>query len=92
MDRMSKMLRLLGKSLRCSFCGRSEHEVAKLVAGRRAFICDTCIGLCVAVAANGPPFAEGRKIERRPLRVGERLRDWLGGLRRATLHLVEVGR
>src|SRR5215467_5782797 len=35
------------KSLYCSFCGKSQHEVRKLIAGPEAAICDECIGLCV---------------------------------------------
>jgi hypothetical protein len=35
--------------LTCSFCGREETEVARLVAGGSAYICDSCIALCVAV-------------------------------------------
>jgi ATP-dependent Clp protease ATP-binding subunit ClpX len=31
------------KILRCSFCGRSEEQVARLVAGAQALICDQCI-------------------------------------------------
>jgi ATP-dependent Clp protease ATP-binding subunit ClpX len=31
------------KTLRCSFCGKSEHEVARLVAGAKALICDQCV-------------------------------------------------
>jgi ATP-dependent Clp protease ATP-binding subunit ClpX len=34
------------KTLYCSFCGKSQHEVKKLVAGPAVFICDECIGLC----------------------------------------------
>lgn len=34
------------KTLYCSFCKKSQHEVRKLVAGPTAFICDECIGLC----------------------------------------------
>ncbi len=32
-----------GRLLRCSFCGKSEKEVAKLVAGPRVYICDACV-------------------------------------------------
>ena len=35
-----------GKLLYCSFCGKSQHEVRKLIAGPEVFICDECIGLC----------------------------------------------
>ena len=35
---------MFGRKLACSFCGKSEAEVAKLVAGpRRVFICDQCV-------------------------------------------------
>ena len=34
------------KSLYCSFCGKSQHEVRKLIAGPSVFICDECIDLC----------------------------------------------
>ena len=34
------------KLLYCSFCGKSQHEVRKLIAGPSVFICDECIGLC----------------------------------------------
>jgi len=34
------------KVLYCSFCGKSQHEVRKLIAGPSVFICDECIELC----------------------------------------------
>ncbi|MGV6852256.1 MAG: ATP-dependent Clp protease ATP-binding subunit ClpX [bacterium] len=35
-----------GKILYCSFCGKSQHEVRKLIAGPSVFICDECVDLC----------------------------------------------
>ncbi len=35
-----------GKILYCSFCGKSQHEVRKLIAGPSVYICDECIELC----------------------------------------------
>ena len=35
-----------GKPLYCSFCGKSQHEVKKLIAGPSVFICDECVELC----------------------------------------------
>ena len=35
-----------GKILYCSFCGKSQHEVRKLIAGPSVFICDECVQLC----------------------------------------------
>lgn len=34
------------KTLYCSFCGKSQHEVRKLIAGPSVFICDECVDLC----------------------------------------------
>jgi ATP-dependent Clp protease ATP-binding subunit ClpX len=33
-------------TLHCSFCGKSQHEVRKLIAGPTVFICDECVELC----------------------------------------------
>jgi ATP-dependent Clp protease ATP-binding subunit ClpX len=35
-----------GRVLYCSFCGKSEHEVRKLIAGPSVYICDECVDLC----------------------------------------------
>ncbi len=35
-----------GKLLYCSFCGKSQHEVRKLIAGPAVFVCDECVELC----------------------------------------------
>ena len=37
------------QTLYCSFCGKSQHEVSKLVAGPTAFICDECVDICTDV-------------------------------------------
>ena len=34
-------------TLYCSFCGKSQHEVRKLIAGPTVFICDECVELCM---------------------------------------------
>ena len=36
-------------TLYCSFCGKSQHEVRKLIAGPTVFICDECVGLCTDI-------------------------------------------
>jgi hypothetical protein len=33
-------------SLRCSFCGKPDSQVGKLIAGPKVFICDACVGVC----------------------------------------------
>ena len=40
------------KLLYCSFCGKSQHEVKKLIAGPSVFICDECIDLCNDILQN----------------------------------------
>ncbi len=37
------------KHLYCSFCGKSQHEVRKLIAGPQVYICDECIELCMDI-------------------------------------------
>ncbi len=45
-----------GQTLYCSFCGRSQHEVKKLIAGPAVFICDGCTLLCVSIIAEDVVF------------------------------------
>src|ERR1700740_2031323 len=40
-----------GGNLSCSFCGKSQKEVKKLIAGPTVYICDECIGLCNDIIA-----------------------------------------
>src|SRR6516162_4562498 len=37
------------KTLYCSFCGKSQHDVRKLIAGPAVFICDECVELCEGI-------------------------------------------
>ncbi|MFS1537550.1 MAG: ATP-dependent protease ATP-binding subunit ClpX [Candidatus Phlomobacter fragariae] len=41
-----KRKEISGKLLYCSFCGKSQHEVRKLIAGPSVYICDECVELC----------------------------------------------
>jgi len=36
-------------TLYCSFCGKSQHEVNKLIAGPTVFICNECVDLCTDI-------------------------------------------
>lgn len=50
-----------GDHVRCSFCGKAQHEVRRLVAGPSVYICDECVELCrdIIVEELGEPgFAE----------------------------------
>ncbi len=55
---MSDITTSTEKPLYCSFCGKSQHEVKKLIAGPSVFICDECIDLCTDIiveeAKNAP--------------------------------------
>ena len=58
---MSKSASNGGKSpLFCSFCGKSQHEVRKLIAGPTVFICDECVELCMDIIREDVKSA-GRK-------------------------------
>ena len=43
--------------VRCSFCGKTEHEVARLFAGPSVFICNECISLCDSLLSDDEEFA-----------------------------------
>ena len=47
------------KLLYCSFCGKSQHEVKKLIAGPSVFICDECVDLCNDIIRDEVPAEEG---------------------------------
>ncbi|GHT82396.1 ATP-dependent Clp protease ATP-binding subunit ClpX [Betaproteobacteria bacterium] len=49
------------KLLYCSFCGKSQHEVRKLIAGPSVFICDECISLCEDIIRE--EIADGLGVE-----------------------------
>ena len=40
-----------GDMLRCSFCGKSQHEVRKLIAGPTVYICNECVEVCLDIIA-----------------------------------------
>jgi ATP-dependent Clp protease ATP-binding subunit ClpX len=49
------------KTLYCSFCGKSQHEVKKLIAGPSVFICDECIDLCNDIIRDELPAEADRE-------------------------------
>jgi ATP-dependent protease Clp ATPase subunit len=53
------MLALLKKTLRCSFCGKTDKEVARLLAGPFVQICDGCIGACNKILEATPATFAG---------------------------------
>ena len=49
------------KNLYCTFCGKSQHEVKKLIAGPSVFICDECIDLCNEIIRDEQPAADAKE-------------------------------
>jgi ATP-dependent Clp protease ATP-binding subunit ClpX len=69
----------------CSFCGRSQHEAKKLIAGPSVFICDACISLCANIIKeeNKKTMAEGRGDAPTPQDMAGHLDDYVIGQTRA---------
>jgi ATP-dependent Clp protease ATP-binding subunit ClpX len=58
---MSKVSSSDSKStLYCSFCGKSQHDVRKLIAGPTVFICDECIALCKDIIQEDKKSSAGK--------------------------------
>ena len=45
------------KMLKCSFCGKPQNRVRKLIAGPGVYICDECIGVCTSILDDELDFA-----------------------------------
>ena len=68
-------------TLYCSFCGKSQHEVRKLIAGPTVFICDECVELCMDII-RGETKASGLKTSEgvpTPLEICQVLDDYVIG-------------
>ena len=65
----------------CSFCGRSEEAVEKLISGPQAFICDKCARLCMDIIEKKPVHHELRLLK--PKEIRERLDEYVIGQDRA---------
>jgi ATP-dependent Clp protease ATP-binding subunit ClpX len=61
------------KLLYCSFCGKSQHEVRKLIAGPSVFICDECIELCNDIIREESQSDQGSKGTRSDLPVPQEI-------------------
>ncbi len=66
------------KLLYCSFCGKSQHEVRKLIAGPSVFICDECIELCNDIIREETQGDHGSKGAKSDLPVPQEIRAILG--------------
>ncbi|MGQ0524179.1 MAG: ATP-dependent Clp protease ATP-binding subunit ClpX [Betaproteobacteria bacterium] len=65
------------KLLYCSFCGKSQHEVRKLIAGPSVFICDECIELCNDIIREETSTEHGGKSAKSDLPVPHEIRGIL---------------
>jgi ATP-dependent Clp protease ATP-binding subunit ClpX len=73
------------KILYCSFCGKSQHEVRKLIAGPSVFICDECVELCNDIIREEleEKAASGRTQLPKPKEIRESLDQYVVGQTRA---------
>jgi len=53
------VIRLKRRFLRCSFCRKPESKVAKLIGGRKGYICDVCVAACNKILEAAPPGFTG---------------------------------
>jgi len=67
------------KLLYCSFCGKSQHEVRKLIAGPSVFICDECIELCNDIIRDETATAEPGKAVKSDLPTPQEICNILDG-------------
>ena len=75
-----------GKLLYCSFCGKSQHEVRKLIAGPSVFICDECVDLCNDIISEEVQETEGEPVSDQlptPVEINESLNQYVIGQKRA---------
>jgi ATP-dependent Clp protease ATP-binding subunit ClpX len=71
-----------GKLLYCSFCGKSQHEVRKLIAGPSVFVCDECVELCndiIREEISDISPKENKKALPSPIEIRESLDDYVIG-------------
>jgi ATP-dependent Clp protease ATP-binding subunit ClpX len=59
---------------RCSFCGKKEHEVRKLISGSNVLICDECVKVCTEIIALEE--SQGRIPKEKPPRPREIEPGW----------------
>ena len=74
-----------GKLLYCSFCGKSQHEVRKLIAGPSVFVCDECVELCndiIREEMQDNTTSGGDKLPK-PQEINEVLNEYVIGQNRA---------
>jgi len=71
-----------GKLLYCSFCGKSQHEVRKLIAGPSVFVCDECVELCndiIREEISEISPKESKEVLPSPMEIRESLDEYVIG-------------
>ncbi len=68
-------------TLRCSFCGKTQHEVKKLIVGPTVYICDECIELCAGIISDVQPStnSKGRRELPSPQEIRQTLDSYIIG-------------
>ena len=84
------------RSIRCSFCGKPQSMVDRLIAGNGSYICDECVRMCASIIDDGPaaPVVEGYdglplvfdKLPK-PMQIKAKLDDYVIGQERAKIVL-----
>ena len=75
----------VGGVLHCSFCGKSQDEVRKLIAGPTVYICDECIELCNEIITEEAEerFVPGRLTVPKPMEIKAKLDEYVIGQEQA---------
>jgi ATP-dependent Clp protease ATP-binding subunit ClpX len=75
--------------LKCSFCGKSQEQVRKLVAGPGVYICDECIELCTEIVEEELGTEEETELKEipKPMEICETLDDYVIGQEKAKKNL-----
>ncbi len=74
-----------GENLRCSFCGKSQSEVKKLIAGPTVYICDECISLCNSIIIEEKAQDQSKHFKNilKPKGIKEKLDEYVIGQEQA---------
>jgi ATP-dependent Clp protease ATP-binding subunit ClpX len=80
------MARKKDELLKCSFCGKGQNEVKKLIAGPSVYICDECVGLCneiISEELRGGLIRKENTGAPKPAQIHDFLKDYVVGQERA---------
>ena len=84
------------RSIRCSFCGKPQSMVDRLIAGNGSYICDECVRMCASIIDDGPISAPVEGYDGlplvfdklpKPMQIKARLDDYVIGQERAKIVL-----